>query len=285
MSDEDMTLAGQTCLITGITSGIGRATARELAARGATVVAVVRDVSRGEAAASEIRERRGHVDLLIADLSQLDSVRKLAEQTQGRYGKIDLLINNVGVSKVTRVVTVDGLETTFATNHLGPFLLTNMLLDRLRGSAPARIVTVSSSVHKQVRKIPWDDLQGERSFNGLRTYNLSKLLNILFTRELARRLPGTGVTANCLSPGLVNTGLGREATGGFAMFLKLSRPLQKSAEAGAKPVVYLATSPDVADVTGAYFQGTKQATPSALASDPQAAARLWEISERLCGLA
>jgi NAD(P)-dependent dehydrogenase (short-subunit alcohol dehydrogenase family) len=212
-------------------------------------------------------------------------VRKLAGQVQGRYERIDVLINNAGVSKVNRVVTADGMETTFVTNHLGPFLLTSMLMERLRSSAPARVVTVASSVHRRVRTINWDNLQGEQSFNGLQAYNVSKLLNVVFSRELGRRLSGSGITANCLSPGFVNTGLGREATGGFALFLRLSRPLQKSPETGAKPVLHLATSPDVAGVTGAYFQGFKQAEPGSLARDEHVAARAWEISERLCGLA
>jgi NAD(P)-dependent dehydrogenase (short-subunit alcohol dehydrogenase family) len=287
MADNDMTLTGKTCLITGATSGIGLATARGLAARGAHVIAVARDPGRGAAAVADIRAHAwsSQVDLQIADLSQLDSVRKLADQVHGRYDKIDILINNAGVSKQTRQVTADGLETTFATNHLGPFLLTNLLLDPLRGSAPSRVVTVSSAVHKQVRSIPWDDLQGERSFNGLVAYNLSKLLNILFTAELARRLSGSGVTANCVNPGFVHSSLGRELTGGFAFFLKLSRPMQKSPEAGARTSIYLAQSPDVATVSGGYFQKCRQVKPGALAQDPQAAAQLWDVSERLSGLA
>jgi len=287
MPDNESILGGKTYLVTGVTSGIGKVTARRLAATGGTVIAVARDSARGQSAVADIRGHapQGRVELHVADMSQLDSVRKLAEQIQGRYERLDVLVNNAGVSKQAREVTADGLEMTFATNHLGPFLLTNLLLDQLRGSAPARIVTVSSSVHKQVKEIPWDDLQGAQSFNGLKAYNLSKLMNILFTRELGRRLADQGVTANSLSPGFVHTGLGREVTGGFAVFLKLSRPLQKSPEAGAATSVYLATSPDVAEVTGGYFQKSASAKTSALAQDDEAAARLWQLSAKLSGLA
>jgi retinol dehydrogenase-14 len=184
------------------------------------------------------------------------------------------------VAKFRPQLTPDGMGVTFATNHLGPFLLTNLLLDQLKKSAPARVLAVSSDRHKQQRSIPWEDLEPGHDC----TYKASKLLNVLFTDELARRLVGTGVTANCLSPGFVRTDLGREATGAFRVFLLLTRPFQSSPEAGAQTSVYLATSPEVAEVSGRYFEKSTPADPSALSRDPAAAKRLWQLSAQLSGL-
>jgi retinol dehydrogenase 12 len=272
----------KTCLVTGATNGIGKATAGRLAELGATVLAVARDRARGEQAAAAIRQRapRARVEVLTADLSRLGQVRTLAAQVQDRYDRLDVLVNNAGVAKFHRELTPDGLGVTFATNHLGPFLLTNLLLDQLKKSAPARVVTVSSDRHKQQRSIPWDDLEHRRECS----YKASKLLNILFTYELARRLVGIGVTANCLSPGFVRTNLGREATGAFRVFLRLARPFQSSPEAGAQTSVYLATSPEVAKVSGRYFEKCTPAESSALSQDPAAAERLWQLSAQLSGL-
>jgi retinol dehydrogenase 12 len=272
----------KTCLVTGATNGIGKATAGRLAELGATVLAVARDRARGEQVAAEIRRRapRARVEVLTADLSRLGQVRTLAAQVQDRYDRLDVLVNNAGVAKFHRELTPDGLGVTFATNHLGPFLLTNLLLDQLKKSAPARVVTVSSDRHKQQRSIPWDDLEHRRECS----YKASKLLNILFTYELARRLVGIGVTANCLSPGFVRTNLGREATGAFRVFLRLARPFQSSPEAGAQTSVYLATSPEVAKVSGRYFEKCTPAESSALSQDPAAAERLWQLSAELSGL-
>jgi retinol dehydrogenase 12 len=272
----------KTCLVTGATNGIGKATAGRLAELGATVLAVARDRARGEQVAAEIRRRapRARVEVLTADLSRLGQIRTLAAQVQDRYDRLDVLVNNAGVAKFHRELTPDGLGVTFATNHLGPFLLTNLLLDQLKKSAPARVVTVSSDRHKQQRSIPWDDLEHRRECS----YKASKLLNILFTYELARRLVGIGVTANCLSPGFVRTNLGREATGAFRVFLRLARPFQSSPEAGAQTSVYLATSPEVAKVSGRYFEKCTPAESSALSQDPAAAERLWQLSAQLSGL-
>jgi retinol dehydrogenase 12 len=283
MSNEGMVpVEAKTCLVTGATSGIGQATAVRLAELGATVLAVARDQARGEQAAAEIRRRapRSRVEVLTADLSRLGEVRTLAAQVQDRYDQLDVLVNNAGVAKFRPELTPDGLGVTFATNHLGPFLLTNLLLDQLRHSAPARVITVSSDRHTQQRSIPWDDLEPGHDC----TYKASKLLNILFTHQLARRLSGTGVTANCLSPGFVRTELGREATGAFRVFLRLSRPFQTSPEAGAQTSVYLATSPEVAEVSGRYFEKCAPAESSALSRDPAAAERLWQLSTQLSGL-
>jgi retinol dehydrogenase 12 len=283
MSNEGMIpVEAKTCLVTGATSGIGKATAARLAERGATVLAVARDQARGEQAANEIRQRapRSQVEVLTADLSRPGQVRRLAGQVRDRYDRLDVLVNNAGVAKFHPQLTPDGLGVTLATNHLGPFLLTNLLLDQLRRSAPARVITVSSDRHIRRRSIPWDDLEHRHEC----TYEASKLLNILFSYELARRLAGTGVTANCLSPGFVRTELGREATGAFRVFLRLARPFQTSPEAGAQTPVYLATSPEVAEVSGRYFEKCTPAESSALSQDPAAAKRLWRLSAQLSGL-
>ena len=275
-------MEGKTCLVTGATSGIGQATALRLAERGATVIAVGRDRVRGEQAAAAIRRQvlGARVEVLTADLSRLGQVRTLASQVQARHPRLDVLVDNAGVAKSRRELTADGLGVTFATNHLGPFLLTNLLLDLLCRSAPARVITVSSDRHTQQRSIPWGDLQPGHDC----TYKVSKLLNIVFTYELARRLAATGVTANCLSPGFVRTDLGREATGAFRVFLRLTRPFQSSPEAGARTSVYLATSPEVAEVSGRYFEDCALAESSALAHDPAQAKRLWQLSTQLSGL-
>jgi NAD(P)-dependent dehydrogenase (short-subunit alcohol dehydrogenase family) len=283
MSNEGMVpVEAKTCLVTGATSGIGQATAARLAERGATVITVARDLARGEQAAAAIRARapRARVEVLVADLSRLGQVRRLAAQVQDRYDRLDVLVNNAGVATFRPRLTPDGLGVTLATNHLGPFLLTNLLLDQLRRSAPARVVTVSSDRHTRQRSIPWDDLEPGHDC----TYEASKLLNVLFTYELARRLAGTGVAANCLSPGFVRTELGREATGAFRVFLRLARPFQSSPEAGAATPVYLASSPAVAEVSGRYFEKCTQAESSALSRDPAAAERLWQLSTQLSGL-
>jgi NAD(P)-dependent dehydrogenase (short-subunit alcohol dehydrogenase family) len=277
-----MPVETKTCVVTGTTSGIGKATAIRLAELGHTVVAVGRDRARGEQAATELRTwaPRAKIQVLTADISRLGQVRTLAAQLHDRYDRLDVLVNNAGVATFRPQLTPDGLGVTFATNHLGPFLLTNLLLDLLTGSAPARVITVASDQHTRQRSIPWEDLQPGHDCS----YKASKLLNILFTYELARRLAGTGVTANCLSPGFVRTELGREATGAFLVFLRLARPFQTSPEAGAETSVYLATSPAVAEVSGRYFEKCTPAESSALSQDPAAAKRLWQLSTQLSGL-
>jgi NAD(P)-dependent dehydrogenase (short-subunit alcohol dehydrogenase family) len=272
---------GKTCLVTGATSGIGRETAAGLAEAGATVILVARDEARGAAARDEIGRRApgARVDIATADLSSLAEVRRLAGDVQRRYERLDVLVNNAGVISTRRQVTVDGFETTFAVNHLAPFLLTNELRGLLVGSGNARVVTVSSAAHKQVRRIPWEDMA--RGVEPGQAYPLSKLLNILFTVELARRLSGTGVTANCLHPGFVRTALGRDVTGALGAALRLVLRLRPGPATGAATSIYLASSPEVAGVTGGYFVKCKRARPSALATDADAAARLWTLSEEL----
>jgi len=279
-------MSGTTCLVTGASSGIGKETALRLASLGATMVIVARDAARGAAAGAEITGRvpLAQVEVMTADLSSLAQVRRLAGDVLDRHGRLDVLVNNAGVISPRRQLTADGLETTFATNHLGPFLLTSLLGGLLERSAPARVVTVSSAVHKQVGAIPWDDLPRGAQSGQAQAYPVSKLLNILFTAELARRLAGSGVTANCLHPGFVRTSLGRDVTGVLGTLLPLILRLRPGPAAGARTPVYLASSPEVAGVTGGYFVNCKPAEPSALAKDTRAAARLWTLSEDLAGL-
>ena len=279
-------MSGTTCLVTGATSGIGKETALRLAMLGATVIIVARDASRGAAAEAEITGRvpLAKVEVMTADLSSLAQVRRLAGDVLGRHGRLDVLVNNAGVISPRRRLTADGLETTFATNHLGPFLLTNLLRGLLERSAPARVVTVSSAAHKQVRAVPWDDLaRGGQNGPPRQAYPLSKLLNVLFTFELARRLAGTGVTANCLHPGFVRTALGRSVTGAPGAVVRLVLRFRPGPATGARTSVYLASSPEVADVTGGYFVACRPAQPGALARDARAGARLWTLSEELAG--
>jgi NAD(P)-dependent dehydrogenase (short-subunit alcohol dehydrogenase family) len=279
-------MSGKTCLVTGATSGIGRETALRLAMLGATVIIVAREAARGATAGDEIRRRvpLAQVETVTADLSSLAQVRGLAGEVLARYDRLDVLVSNAGVISMRRQLTADGLETTFATNHLGPFLLTSLLRGLLERSAPARVVTVSSAAHKQVRAIPWDDLPRGAQAGRAQAYPVSKLLNILFTVELARRLTGTGVTANCLHPGFVRTALGRDVTGVPGAVVRLVLRFQPGPATGAGTSVYLASSPEVADISGGYFVKCKPAEPSALARDARAAARLWALSEELAGL-
>ena len=276
------------CLLTGISGGIGQATARALAERGVQVVGVARDAERGRAAVQEIRDRTpaAQVELMIADLSRLDEVRRLAEEVRLLYDHLDVLLNNAGVAVYRRETTADGYERTFATNHLAPYLLTRLLVDRLEAadSRPARVVCLSSEAHRQVRSIPWDDLQSERSYNGFRAYNLSKLANVLFARALAERLDPAAVVANAVSPGFVHTGLNRGATLPYRVFFTLMRPLQRSPEVGAETPVWAATDPAAAGVTGEYFEKRRPARTNPLVDDSGTVERMWTVSAALCGL-
>jgi retinol dehydrogenase-14 len=278
-------MAGRTVLVTGGTSGIGRGTATGLAVMGARLAITGRDHGRAEHAAREIRTATGgHVDVFIADLSSQREVRRLAGEVLQTYPRIDVLVNNVGGYWDSRHVTADGLEHTFALNHLAPFLLTNLLLDRLKEGASARVVTVSSGAHT-MGLIDFDDLQGERSYSGQRAYNQSKLANILFTYELARRLQGSAVTANVLHPGLVRTSFGAEDPGRVQrVFVPFVRPFMKAPAQGAATSIHLASSPDLEHVTGRYFVNSKPKRSSKLSYDEAAAARLRKVSADLVGL-
>jgi retinol dehydrogenase 14 len=277
-------MAGRTVLITGATGGIGKATALGLATMGARVLVTGRERGRTEDTAREIRAAAGGVDVFVADLSSQSEVRRLADEVLQRHPRIDVLINNVGGYWNTRHVTADGLEHTFALNHLAPFLLTNLLLESLKQSAAARVVTVSSNAQAMGR-IDFDDLQGERSYSGARAYNQSKLANVLFTYELARRLQSTSVTANAVHPGLVSTAFGAGDPGrAQRLFVPVLRPFMKSPAQGAATSIHLASSPDLERMTGRYFAKSKSTTSSKRSYDESVAARLWEVSADLVGL-
>ncbi|MGO4340829.1 SDR family NAD(P)-dependent oxidoreductase [Pedococcus sp. 2YAF34] len=277
-------MAGRTVLVTGGTGGIGGATAAGLAALGARVGVVGRDRARAEGAAARLRASGGEVDVFIADLSAQREVRRLADEALAAYPRLDVLVNNVGGYWARRHATEDGLERTFAVNHLTPFLLTNLLLPRLRESAPARVVTVSSGAQAMGR-IDFDDLEGERGYRGQRAYNQSKLANVLFTYELARRLEGTGVTATVLHPGVVRTAFGQEDPGRWmAAMTRVARLFMKTPEEGARTSIHLASSPAVEGVTGQYFANERPKRSSKASYDRAAAARLWDASARLVHL-
>ena len=283
-------LAGRVCLVTGATSGIGKATATGLARLGADLVLVARDPARGAATMAEIRSVTGNprIELLQADLSSQAAIRQAAEDYRRDHDRLHVLVNNAGGYWATRHTTADGLERTFALNHLAYFLLTNLLLDLLRAGAPARIVNVTSSA-QAFGDIHFDDLQFERRYRGQAAYNQSKLANVLFTYELARRLDGSGVTVNCLAPGVTRTNFGREDSGPVMRLLTpLARPFMRSPEEGAATAVWLASSPEAEGVTGSYYlrrRGGPTARRSSRRSyDTQLARRLWQVSEELTGL-
>jgi retinol dehydrogenase 14 len=284
-------MAGKTVLVTGGSGGIGRATALGLATMGAHIAIIGRDRQRADDAAQEIRTAGGsQMDVFVADLSSQSEVRRLAENVRDRYIHIDVLINNVGGYWKTREVTADGLERTFALNHLAPFLLTNLLLDRLRESVPARVVTVSSNAQAQGR-IDFDDLQGEKAYSGARAYSQSKLANVMFSYELARRLQGTAlpdqaiVTANALHPGMASTSFGTEDPASVQrVFIPFLRTFMKTPAEGAATSIHLASAPDLEQVTGRYFANSKLKRSSKPSYDEAAAAQLWQVSADLVGL-
>ena len=281
--DTTKPMAGKTVLITGGTGGIGKATAIGLAAMGARVAVTGRDAERTRAAVADIAAASGNpaIDGYVADMSSQAEVRRLAGEILGAYPRLDVLVNNVGGFWATRHVTADGLEHTFALNHLAGFLLTELLLKRLEACAPARIVTVSSGAQSMGR-LDFDDLQGERSYSGQQAYNASKLANVMFTYELARRLQGTGVTANVLHPGVTRTAFGSEDPVPYwRVMMPLVTPFMKAPAKGAETPIYLASSPEVEGVTGAYFVNRRPKTSNPLSYDTAAAARLWQISEAL----
>jgi retinol dehydrogenase-12 len=279
------TMKDKVVLITGATNGIGKVAALELARQGASVVIVGRNPEKTTAVVDEIKRSTGntHVESLIADLSSIAEVRRLADAFKQKYSRLDILINNAGATFTTRQETVDGLEMTFATNHLSYFLLTTLLLDVLKASAPARVVNVASDAHT-MGKIDFDDLQNHKNFGfqGFRAYSNSKLANVLFTYELARRLEGTGVTANVLHPGFVASGFGMNNAGLFRGVLKVLQSMAAiTPEQGAETILYLATSPDVEGVTGKYWDKRKAITSSTVSYNVQTAQRLWDVSEQL----
>ncbi len=282
-------LHGKTCVITGATSGIGRSTARALAAAGARVGIVARDRQRAEETVAEIRAATGNsaLDVFLADLAVQAEVRRVAGEILARYSQLHVLINNAGVVNLSYSTTPDGIETVFAVNHLAYFLLTNLLLERLRASAPARIVNVASDAHKFARQIDFDDLGHQATYSArtsMQIYGHSKLANILFTYELARRLAGSGVTVNCVHPGAVATRLGQNNGRVATLLTKLLAPFFRSPERGAATSVWLATAPELAEVTGKYFMNCREGRSSRYSHDLGGAQRLWDVSARLVGM-
>jgi NAD(P)-dependent dehydrogenase (short-subunit alcohol dehydrogenase family) len=281
-------LDGRVVLITGGNTGIGKETAVALASMGARVVFTTRDAARGAQALVEIRTRSGNdtVEVRALDLARFASVRDFAKRWDDEHGRLDVLVNNAGLILTSRRVTDDGNEMTLQVNHLGPFLLTQLLRDHLVAGDDARVVNVASDAHTSARRgLDFDDLQSTRHYRGFRVYGKTKLANILFTRELARRWAGTGVTANAVHPGFVGSSFGRDGdTGRFgALVFPLLKPFALSPEQGARTQVYVASAPELAGITGGYWVKSAPATPSAAAQDDVAAARLWEVSEELVG--
>lgn len=278
-------MKGRICMVTGANAGIGKVTALELARMGATVVMVCRNREKGEAAAAEIMSTTGNrsVHLLVGDLSSQKEVHDLAAQFKESFDSLHVLVNNAGGLVPTRQLSADGIEKTFATNHLGYFLLTSLLLDVLVKSAPSRIVNVSSDLHRLAR-LDFDNLQGERKYAQFQAYALSKLANVLFTYELARRLDRKRVTVNCVHPGGVNSNFYNNSGTGLRFFSTFFGWTMRSPEKGAETVVYLASSPEVEGVTGKYFKDRKTVSSSKLSMDRENARRLWEVSEEMVKL-
>lgn len=274
-------MVGQVCIVTGANAGIGKATAVGLAQLGAEVVMVCRSRERGEAARQEIIERSDNevIHLLVADLAAQDQVRRLAQTLLAQFPRIDVLINNAAVIPLAREVSVDGLELQLAVNHLAPFLLTNLLLDRLTASAPARVITVSSQVHRGAN-INFDDVQSERRYHQTSVYAMTKLMNVLFTKELARRVAGSGVTAYSLHPGVPATRL----SANYAGYDGQERASFADLMYAAQTSLFLATSQDIAHLSGEYFAHSRVQDGTAAANDPAIAQKLWQVSAQLTGL-
>ena len=276
-------MLGKVCVVTGATSGIGAVTARRLAEDGATVVVVARSRAKGEETVRTIEASAGagRAALVVADFAAFADVRRAASEILAKYPRLDVLVNNAGAIHMARETTKDGLEATFAVNHLAPFLFTRLLLPRLEESAPARIVNVASRAHKR-SGIDFDDIEHKNDYRGFPVYAQSKLCNILFTYELARRLGDTRVTANCLHPGVIASGFGKNQPGFFSFGARLVAPLLWTAEKGARTSIYHAEAPELASVSGKYFDSdTREIRASSVSYDRDAQRRLWELSERM----
>lgn len=277
-------MQGKIVILTGANSGVGKQTTLELAKRGARVVMACRDAARGEEAKAEILATEGvsgELEVRTVDLASFDSIRAFAEKANADLPRIDVLVNNAGIFPQKAAKTVDGFESQFGVNHLGSFLLTNLLLDKLRESAPSRIVHLTSMLHTN-GTIDWDSFRGEKPYKSSVAYNQSKLANILFSNELARRLEGSGVTSNAVHPGAIATNITRDLPW---IARKLVGFMFKGVEYGAQAPVMLVTDPDLEGVSGRYWKESSERSPSEEARDPEIAARLWEESARLCGLA
>lgn len=279
MSDWD--IKGKTVVVTGATNGIGRAAAVELGRRGARLVLVGRDKGRCAETAAEVRATGAAAETVTADLSLMSETRRAAAEVLTLAPRLDVLINNAGAIMPERRLTAEGHEATLALNHLSYFLFTKLLAERLKASSPARVVVVASDAHRSAGRFPFDDLTSERSFVPMLRYGETKLANILFTRALARRLEGSGVTANALHPGVVATGFGADSKGVVRLFVRFARPFLLTPEQGAETIVHLAASPGVSGVSGKYFAKSREKTPRAPALDDGAAESLWALSEKL----
>jgi NAD(P)-dependent dehydrogenase (short-subunit alcohol dehydrogenase family) len=273
-------MQGKTVLVTGANQGIGKATAIALAAQGANVVILSRNPEKGQAALHDVQaaSRGGKAELLVADFASLADVRRAAAEFRAKHKRLDVLVNNAGLIVPERHLTLDGLEETFAVNHLAPFLLTTELLDLLKASAPSRIVNVSSEAHRH-NKMHWEDLQfANARYKSFRVYGQSKLANILFTYELARRLEGTGVTANALHPGVVASGFGQTYPGALSFLVKVARPFLLTNEEGARTSVHVASSPEAEGVSGKYFAKCRPVRSNAVSYDEASQRKLWSLS-------
>jgi len=281
----DFAMKDKVVVVTGVTSGIGEVAADRLAQKGARIVFVARDRERGEAARKHFRAIAGQSDHTVhyADLTKLAEQKRVAKEIADSEPQIDVLINNAGAMFGSRQVTEDGLEKTFALNHMSYFTVTNILLDRLKATPGARIVSTASGAHVG-NKLNFDDLQSEKSYSSFAVYGRSKLMNILFTRELAKRLAGTGVTANCLHPGFVGTRFGDESGGLMSWLIRLGKNFALTPEQGAETIIYLASSDDVTGKTGGYYDKKKLVTPSRAAQNDADAKHLWDVSAKIAGV-
>lgn len=277
-----MTKPSRTCLITGANSGIGRVTALELAQKGYDIIMLCRNLDKARPVRQEIKKvsKTGHVDLVWCDMASQSSVSQAAREVADRYDRLDVLLNNAGLYLPKEQYSPDGIELTFATNHLGPFLLTNLLLNLLRKGTAARVITVSSEAHRWDQGFILDELVQPRSYNGMKAYGASKLGNILFARELADRLANDGITSNSLHPGAVKTNFGQSASNFQGLIFNLMRPFFISPEKGAETSIYLASAPEITNVTGLYFAKCRPKTPSAAAQSKYNATELWALSEQ-----
>ena len=279
-------MQGKLCLVTGATGGIGLITTRELAKQGARLVVVGRNPQKTETTVQQLRKETGNdsIESLLADLSSQKQVRQLAEQFRSRHDRLDVLVNNAGALFMARGETEDGIEQTFALNHLSYFLLTHLLLDPLKAAAPSRIVNVSSHAHKSA-KLDLDDVEGKQSYSGWTAYCNSKLENVMFTYELARRLEGTRVAVNALHPGFVATGFGHNNGALARLGMRIAQLFAISEEKGAETSIYLASSPEVEGVSGRYFYKKQDVRSSRISYDTTAQGRLWQMSEQMTGKA
>ena len=283
-----MDIANKLCVVTGANSGIGRETVRAFAERGAYVVMVCRNEQRARRAKRELVEQTGHtgLEVMLADLAIQYDIRQLAKQISGKFEEVDILVNNAGIIADEREETIDGMEKTLAVNHLAPFLLTNLLLPQLKKAGSARIVNVSSEVHRLgAQFFDIDDLQLRNNYSPTRAYGISKLCNIMFTHELAKRCGDSSLTANSLHPGVVRTQLAEEASWMMKLFYFIGKPFMRSPKSGAQTSIYLSTSDEVSSVSGKYFKNKREISPASIAYDDELCHRLWEKSERLTGLA